>query len=248
MTNLVDIIVDHFPPVSGTNIPLLSQITITFNREMNTDRLREDFFLEGPDTDQFIGPGQSELRFPDNVSQGYLDDFLRSPGYAGIVEGELEFETVSGVSTKLIFTPSRPLAPLFDYKAYISETKDIDDNDIEGIVYWNFQTGSGSIQELPSTISTSVLAAAPQAQALASNLASLEVVSTSPSNHDVQESTRLPEIVVEFNKDIDPASVDPDTIIIRTFPATDHPQAVVKPARDLAKSVEVIGKQLRIKI
>lgn len=248
MTNLVDVIVDHFPPVDGTNVPLLSQITVTFSREMNTDRLQEDFFLEGPDTDQFIGPGQAELIHPDNVSQGQLDDFLRSPGYTGIVEGEFEFETVSGVSTKLIFTPSKPLTPLFNYKAYISETKDIDDNDIEGIVFWEFQTGSGSIQELPSTISTSVLAAAPQAQALALDLASLEVVSTTPSNHSVQEPTGLSEIVVEFNKDIDPASVDPDAIVVRTFPATDHPQADVKPARDIAKSVEVSGKQLKIKI
>jgi len=248
MSNLVDVIVDHFPPVDGTNIPLGSQITVTFNREMDTDRLQEDFFIEGPDTDQFVGPGQVELKFPQNISQGDLDDFLRSPGYTGIVEGSFEFETVSGVSTKLIFTPTRPLAATHDYKVYVSDTLDADGNDITGMVYWEFQTGTGSIEELPSTISTSVLAATPQAQALATDLSALQVVKTTPSDHDIEQSVDLAEIVVEFNKEIDPASVDADSIIVQALPATDHPKADVSAAGDLAKSVEVDGNKLKIKI
>jgi hypothetical protein len=248
MPNLVDVIVDHYPPVDATGVPLRAQIIVDFNREMNTDRLQEDFFVEGPDTDQFIGPGLAELQFPQNISQGEIDDFLMSPGYAGIVGGTFEFETVSGVSTRLIFTPSRPLAPLFDYKVHVTDTKDIDDNDISGIVFWGFQTGTGSIEELPSTISTSVLAAAPQAQSFASDLDPLEIIKTIPSDHEVEQSIDLSEIIIEFNKEVDPASVDPDTIVVQALPATDHPQADVSAAGDLAKVVEVNGRQLRIKI
>ena len=47
MANLVDIISDHFPPVSGVSVPLKSTIWIDFDAHMDIDSLQESFFLEG---------------------------------------------------------------------------------------------------------------------------------------------------------------------------------------------------------
>jgi hypothetical protein len=122
MPNLVDLIADHFPPVSGLNVPLQSDVTITFNELMDESRLEEDVFIEGPDTDQFVGPGLIELRDPNNVSQGDLDDFLQSPGYSGIVSVDYTFETIGGTQTKVTLNPTRPFAPSISYRVFIGET------------------------------------------------------------------------------------------------------------------------------
>ena len=124
MANLVDVIVDHFPPVSGVAIPLGSEITIEFNVEMDPTSLEDNFFVEGPDTDQFIGEGLTMLVEPDNVSQGDLDYFLQSPGYQGIVQGEIVIDVVSGVGTTLTFIPTQPLYPLIEYKVNLSDPED----------------------------------------------------------------------------------------------------------------------------
>ena len=80
MANLLDIIQDTFPADADVGVPLLSQITVLFDREMDEVSLDESFFVEGPDTDQFVGPGLAFLEFPNNTSQGDINDFLKSPG------------------------------------------------------------------------------------------------------------------------------------------------------------------------
>lgn len=248
MANLSDIITDYSPPASGVNVPLRSTITVEFGLHMDEARLQEDFFIEGPDTDQFIGPGLLSLDYPENISQGDLDDFLRSPGYKGIVQGTYEFESVSGVSTTLTFTPTRPLAATTEYTVNISETLDAEGNTVSGHVTWGFSTGTGSIEELPSSISTSILAAAPQAIALAVQEGEFAVLGTLPKDHSIEQDLNLEEIIVEFNKDIDSGSVSAANITVETIPATDHPGASASAAGDLAKTVEVTGRQLKIKI
>ena len=255
MSNLVDVIVDNFPPVSGLDIPLGSTISVTFNILMNVSGLQNSLFVEGPDTDQFVGPGLLEQQFPQNISQGALDDFLRSPGYQGIVQGTWSSTTVpippsnTTSGTEIIFTPRQPLAPSTTYIVHIVQTDDAYGNVVSGYVDWSFETGTGSIIQLPNTISTSVLAQAfrsPGLSPAAVNL--LQVVSTTPCDHSVQNDEHLQEIDVVFDKEIDPASVNPDMISIQAIPLTSHPNVNVNAQGAIAFNVTVSGNILKLSI
>jgi len=248
MADLIDVISDYFPPASGVSIPLQSEVTVQFSIEMDTDRLEEDFFLQGPDTDQFVGPFMAELIDPSNISQGDLDDFLQSPGYTGIVQGTFSFVTVSGVSTELTFSPTNPMAPLTLYTAFIGETLDADGNTLTGSVTWSFETGTGSIEELPSNISSSILAASPQALSQLASQTPLTIGKTIPADHSVQNDVDIEEIVVEFNKNLDSDSITDDNVTVETIPATDHPGASANAHGELAKELTVEGNRLKIKV
>lgn len=245
--NLID---DYFPADGDTGVPLRTEITITFSKEMNTERLEEDFLLEGPDTDQFVGPGLLQLNptYTDNVSQGDPEDFLSSPGLKGIVPGSFEFETVSGVSTKLIFTPAWPLAGLTEYTAYIRDTADIYGEEYEGCLSFSFETGSGAIEELPASGSSSVIHESSTLEGGAGVSTALAVSKTTPEDHAVQQSPELDEVVIHFNKELDPDTISGEDVTVRAIPATDHPEATITAGGDLAKIVEVDGNRLKIKI
>jgi len=60
MADLKSIIQDYSPAAGSASIPLSSTVTITFDRLMDEDSLSREFFISGPDTDQFIGPGVAE--------------------------------------------------------------------------------------------------------------------------------------------------------------------------------------------
>lgn len=254
--NLIDIIVDTFPADKDVGVPLLSQIKILFDREMDETSLDQNFFVEGPDTDQFVGPGLGFLEFPNNTSQGEINDFLRSPGYKGIVQGVTTFEKVDPVDpnvivtaapyrTRLIFTPDKPLAPLTDYSAILSDCKDLTGTLWTGIVTFSFQSGSGSIQAVPSSTSSSILK---QAVYPATANEVLTITSTTPLDHSVNVPPSLDQIIVTFNQDIDPASVTPDKISVRTEPATDHPNAGVNSQGDIATQIQVSANKIIIKL
>jgi len=215
---------------------------------MDESELENSIFLEGPDTDQFVGPGLIELTNPDNISQGAMNDFLRSPGYAGIAEGTFTITGIDG-QTEVTFTPTRPMAASTDYKVHIVECLDVDSNTVSGHVTWDFQTGTGSIQELPSNISTSVLAQAFRAPGMAPSAVNpLSVVSTTPRDHSVMLSHYLPEIDIVFDKDLDEDSILPENISVVAYPTSDHPNLSVSAQGDLAFEVEVSGHHLKLKI
>lgn len=247
MANLVDAVSDYSPPNDGINVPLSSDIVITFDRLMDEARLEEDFFLEGPDTDQYIGPGLLELS-GGNVSQGDPADFFLSPGYKGIVPGTFSFETVGETQTVLTFSPDKPLAPDIEYGAYINETLDAEGNTLEGIVTWSFQTGTGSIEVLPSAVSTSVIAVAPQAVAALAAVSPLEVSSTSPADHSVENPIDATEILVEFSKDVDPSSIADSNFIVSTHVVSDHPTLNTVVLENLAKTLSVAGNIVTVRI
>lgn len=250
MANLLDIISDYFPASGDEGVPLRAEITITFSKEMNTERLEEDFLLEGPDTDQFVGPGILPLNsyYTDNVSQGDPEDFLESPGLKGVVGGTFEFETVSGVSTKMIFTPNWPLAALTEYTAMIRDTADIDGEEYEGYHTFTFTTGSGAIEALPGDSSTSVIHKSQLEGSVEGTSTALAVSNTIPEDHAVQQSPELDEIVIDFNKELDPSSISAADVSVQAIPVTDHPEASITAGGELAKVVEVTGRRLKIKI
>lgn len=247
MSALTDLIKDTFPANGDTGVPLQSNLTITLSGlDYDYTSLSEGFFVEGPDTDQFVGPGQLGLVVPDNVSQGDIDDFLGSPGYQGVVQGTT---TVTGVAgdTVITFDPTLPLAPSIEYRVNLTGVTTSGLVDIDGFATLAFTTGTGSIEEIPSDVSSSVLSSA---TAEAGNVDPNEpfiVTKITPSDHSVDNSINLREIEVEFNKPIDSASVAAN-VAVTTVPATDHPNASTNSLGDIAVSTEVEGNKLRIKL
>jgi len=258
-TTLPEIVVDYTPANGDVGVPLGSTITVTFDREMDTGRLKEDFFIEGPDTDQWIGPGLLELKDPSNISQGDLDDFLKSPGYRGIVQGSFEFKVIdvngnevttgsAGARTKLIFTPAQPLYPMISYTAHIVETLDSTGTVWPGYAGFNFESGSGSIQELPASVSSSILSSGASPSTTAATTTGMTVLSSNPVDFSIENTADLSEITINFNKDIDAATVTQNNVIVETAKASDHPNLVATAKGKLAKQLIVNGKTLTIKI
>lgn len=247
MSDLLDRVKDTFPANGDVGVPLLAEVTVTLSGvDYDEDSLLEGFFLEGPDTDQFIGPSMLSLKSPSNVSQGDLDDFFESPGRKGIVRAEV---TVSGVGgdTLVTLTPALPMAANLEYVANLTGILDALGAEIEGFVSFNFTSGSGSIEEIPATTSSSVLSSS-TVLAGGGSADSLSVVRTIPADHEIEVDPDLDEIIIEFDKAIDESSVSADSVAVETFPATDHPNANTQSAGTLATSVQVDGNQLKIKI
>ena len=235
-TILPEIITDYFPANGDVGVPLSSTVTVTFDRVMDTGRLKEDFFIEGPDTDQWIGPGLMELKDPANISQGDLDDFLKSPGYRGIVQGSFEFKIIDSngnevaadnaeARTKLFFTPNQPLFPLITYTVHLVETLDSQGTAWPGYVGFNFESGSGSIEQLPSSISSSILStgALPSTGISTGSTTGMTVLSSAPVDFSINNSSELSEIVINFDKELDAATVTQDKVVVETSVASDHP-------------------------
>ena len=246
---MADLSVKSIFPASGEQgVPLGTKPSVTLTGlDYDVTSLQEGIFLEGPDTDQFVGPGQLYLKHPNNVSQGDLDDFLKSPGYQGIVPGS-GVVTDNGVDTTVTFYPDMVLAPLTEYRMNLTGVLDLAQADIDGFFTTAFTTGSGSIVEVPSDVSSSVLSStASEAGASVGVDVALTVAGVSPADYSIENPTDTDEIIVNFSKEIDPATVA-GKITVRAVPATDHPNANVHAARDLAFTTEVEGSRLKIKI
>ena len=261
MALIVDILDDYYPPNSGVSVPLASPIYVLFDREMDEDSLEEEFFIEGPDTDQFVGPGFNLLEFPDNVSQNLDDDFLNSPGYAGIMEGTFTFVkvdmsdadvTVTGspYRTKLVFTPEHPMTPLTQFTAHLPSADDLVGDTHSGHYIFGWTTGTGSIQYVPDTFSSSILVPGSLELALESqgSDAPLEVISTTPDDHEIQVDVETSSIIIEFNKPVESSSVTSARVTVEAIPATDHPKASATANGELITSLTVVGNKITIGI
>jgi hypothetical protein len=251
MTILKDIISDYSPPSGSAGVSLTSTIIIQFDRLMDTSDLELEFFISGPDTDQFIGPGLSEFNvYPDNVSQG--DDFLASPGYGGIVSGTFSFSTVSG-ATRMVFTPSSPMAALTEYTAHLPEADDANGTAYSGHVTFSWTTGTGSIEALPDTSSTSILTSTVSSLSALDDLEVVKIsgISTgqtvSPLANSVENDVDMSQIEMEMNKVISAVSLA-GNITVKTYPVTDHPSAVAAAEGDIATKLSTDGMKIIIEI
>jgi hypothetical protein len=238
---------DYFPVADQTGVPLGVKPSVTLEGlDYDEASLQEGIFLEGPDTDQFVGPDNLYQVSPNNVSQGDLDDFLQSPGFIGIVPGS-GVVTNDGVNTTVSFYPDMTLAPLTEYKMNLTGILDASESDITGFFTSTFVTGSGSIVELPSDVSSSVLCAVATESTSSSSTVALAVTGVSPADYSIQNSVETNEIIITFNKAISAASVV-GKVSVKAIPATDHPNATVGAIRDIVFTTEVVGNQLKIKI
>lgn len=247
MSDLSVRIKDTYPANGDEGVPLRVDLTITLSGlDYDNDSLKEGLFVEGPDTDQYVGPGLLELKYPNNISQGDIDDFLQSPGYAGIVEGEVTTSGIAG-DTVVTFSPTLPMAPLTEYRVNLTGVTTSGLVDIDGFVTLSFITGSGSIEEIPSDVSSSVLSASLSEAGALSADGEFSVLSSNPADNSIDISVDTDEIVINFNKPIDPTSVT-GNVQVKTVPVTDHPNATTRSQGDLAVTTEVEGNKLKIKI
>jgi hypothetical protein len=256
-------IIDNYAPADGTEgVPLNTEIFILFSKQIDESDFSNQFFIEGPDTDTFVGPGVEIQVNPTNVSQG--DDFLTSPGYKGIVLGTISYKHIDPINdnlevvttpyrTKVIFTPAHPLVKLTKYTANIPEVKDTSHIIYTGYYVFTWTSGSGSITALPALSSTSVLV--PGSLPFGGEKV-INVLTTLPDNHSVQISPDLTEIVVTFDKDLDDTTdnygvytVNPISLIsIIGEAVTNHPDLTINVTPELTKSIVIEGNKLTIKI
>lgn len=235
-----------FPASGQRGVPLGISPTITLDGlDYNQDSLTEGFFLEGPDTDQFVGPGLLDLAAPDSISQGDLDDFLESPGFQGIVPGTVTVTGVAGETT-LTFDPTSTLAPLVQYTINLTGVLDGNGDTVSGFFTTVFTTGSGSIIAVPDETSSTILDGVDTESAVTVDT-DLEILKSTPSDRSIQVPITTSEILVDFNKAVVPSSLD-GKVTVKATPATDHPNATVLPERDLAFTTTIEGNRLKIKI
>jgi hypothetical protein len=342
MASLIDIVTDYSPPNEQSGVPTRSPIEISFDRLVDQRSIKEAFYLEGPDTDDVLGPESNATLWPSSSSfgepTGQDRDFLHSPGYKGIVQGNFTF-TNSGLTT-MAFQPLQRLAPTTEYTAYLSDvygesitsieanisnvgngevfangpwldpnntvtlsfTKSgvagiaefiwwkasdpievkgpiltarqkemiltpglfvnfgdgefaIDDSfDIElaratlysGLLSFSFDTGSGAVEVLPVETSSSIISAL--RQDVSSPLSELMIIKTFPANHSAENLTTLREIIVEFNKDLDPLAVDESFVEIIADAVSRHPILASISRQSLAKRIVVQGRFLKIQL
>lgn len=112
-----------------------------------------------------------------------------------------------------------------------------------GNTFWSFNTGSGSIETLPSSTSTSIIGD------IGSTLVPttrMEVVSFSP----VDKATNLPlttnKIIISFNNNIDLTTVTADSVRIMGFPVNGDEN--IFSSREIHKNITVSGNRIILDI
>jgi len=145
--SIVDLV---HPTVSGVGIITSDQIWVLFDREIDETTVEGgNFFAAGPDFDTWSGP---DLQlFHDFASSGSEDEILQSPGFEGLLQGNITFERIdlsdddtvvtttdtvgSGLlyRTKAIFTPTNRLATDTNYTVYLSGDEDETDDLTTGV-------------------------------------------------------------------------------------------------------------------
>lgn len=341
MTTLQNIVSYIHPSVSGMNVLVSDQIWVVFDRELDEDSIKANFFVTGPDKDTWSGPDL--LLYDKELQEGDEKDILSSPDYHGFVQGTFTFEKVNisdldtyigwdygGAGniwrTKAIFSPSKPLTPSIEYQVHLVGDEDITDdlatgiqsrtifdtvngantgtgiasfvgsytglsvsetltvkvttagaagtarftwwrasnpllvfgpyvayrgkvaladgvsilftdgifavNDTfssvvkkatiyEGNLTWPFTTGSGSIQELPSSVSTDILGIPLDDSDTGTAVGSFSVLSTSPANRETNLgsiTTDDTNIVIVFSSALDAATVNTNTVSVTIDP------------------------------
>lgn len=149
MANISEIVDLLHPTVSGIGIITSDQIWVLFDREIDETSVTDgNFFITGPDFDTWSGP---DLQlFLDRESLGDEEQILQSPGYHGILQGNITFERISLTSldevttedtvgsgllyrSKAIFTPTNRLQATTEYTSHLSGDEDSTDDLDTGI-------------------------------------------------------------------------------------------------------------------
>lgn len=116
----------------------------------------------------------------------------------------------------------------------------------EGILNSMFTTGGGNIQIVSGTTATS-----PSGEPLYTPVdTNLVVLSTSPEHLSANNPRKqYDQIVIKFNKNIDPSTVNAQNIKVTAFPVVDHPNLQsFSPNGEIGKTVTVVDNKIIIDI
>ena len=132
-----------YPADSAQGVVLADVIYVVFDREV--DQTTVQILVEATDFDRVSGPDLARFDDPSTTAD---DNLFVTPGYHGIVDGEITFEKVnaegdsvssfdySGTGTlwytKAIFTPTNPLAASTLHKIYVIGDESGSDEIISG--------------------------------------------------------------------------------------------------------------------
>lgn len=122
-----------YPSNGSTAVPVGADIQITFSCGVDLSTIKTNIVLYGRDSDFISGPGTATF-----ITEGKSPDFLKSPGFKGIVPCEYQLvyldsagneedvsltdrtsEEAGQYNHKLILSPKTILAPNVEYKVYI---------------------------------------------------------------------------------------------------------------------------------
>src|SRR3990167_4059570 len=154
-----------YPSDAATGVPTGIDILITFDGEVDFERVKNNVVITGPDFDQTSGPGG--VLWVD-VETGRNPYFLQSPGFKGDLQGKFYHELLttddvifSGLDyntgtphykSRIKFVPTKQLAASTEYTVYIIGDPDTTDDTTRGIsgrtVYdtqLGANTGSGGV-------------------------------------------------------------------------------------------------------
>lgn len=126
MTNLC------YPQNQSTNIPIGSSLYLVFDKEVDLESIKNSVILFGPDSDKTIMPDNALWI---NDKQGQNKDFLKSPGYKGFCEFDIEVKYLDRQTLEVIdvvddfdrtlyycgviITPKITLATNIEYTFYV---------------------------------------------------------------------------------------------------------------------------------
>jgi hypothetical protein len=168
LASIVDLI---HPTSSGIGVITTDQVWVLFDREIDETTIAGgNFFVAGPDFDIYSGP---DLQlYHDVISTEDENEILESPGFGGIVQGDITFQrislsdstlVVSGIDiigsgilyrTKAIFTPTNRLAANTEYRVYLTGDEDstgslttgLSDRTVFDTITSGINTGTGSAE------------------------------------------------------------------------------------------------------
>lgn len=113
---------------------------------------------------------------------------------------------------------------------------------LEGNYRWSFSTGSGSIQVPPSSTSASGIDSI-------TGVSELEIVSITPKHQATNlDPLSVSEIIIEFNKDLDPDTITNDTVRIFSEPVNGLLDTNIQYAGEIVKILSVDANILTIQI
>lgn len=108
-----------------------------------------------------------------------------------------------------------------------------------GTFNWDFETGSGSIQTIPTTTSTSVIG---NLVPVTTAIAGFKITDIDPEDRATNLALTTKQIVLEFSNNIDPTTVTSERVRVMGFPVNGDPNVLQE--REIYKDITVVGNKI----
>lgn len=111
-----------------------------------------------------------------------------------------------------------------------------------GSFVWEFETGSGSIQTIPSSTSTTVLGGSSALVPSITAVTNFQFSGMTPADRSTNLPLTTKQIVLEFTKDLDPTTVTSERVKILGLPVNGDPNVLQE--REIYKDLTVSGNKI----